>query len=310
MTEKRRGRDIGEAPTQSVDAETVLLKMLGEKAMTLEGRSGNLLAGNSRVKQFYDQMLVTQLLTNELSDKVKVTEAEIDQKLKSDPKLNRERAMSMLLNSKKRQAVDEYYEQVSKKLHTDKLRYNFPKVAQAYLRLKHRPQSPRNMWWIRHSQMDEELTQEEKNTPLVTYDGGRVTLMEWFEALNMIPPNKRPKDLNTVEGVERLLDDAMRMPVLSAEAQRQGLAKDPEFLKQIRGREDRILMSEMRSKLFADLASPTEQEVVEYFNQHRDEFKDPDQLRIDQIWFKDRATAAKAKSELDGGRAFESVKQA
>jgi peptidyl-prolyl cis-trans isomerase C len=309
VLKNRRMRESGDGSTESADAESVLLEMLGEKAMIIEGRRGNLLEGDSRVKRFYDQMLVTRLLTKELSDKVKVTEEEINQKLKSDRKLNREQAASMLLKAKQGQAVDEYYEQVSRRLHVDKLRYNFPKVAQAYLRLKHRPQSPRNVWWIRHSQMDEELTQQEKDTPLTTYDGGRVTLMDWFEALNMIPPNKRPKDLNTAEGVERLLEDAMRMPIFSAEAQRQDLAKDPEFLKQIRGREDKIMMSEIRTKLFADLAAPTEREVAQYFSQHRDEFKSPDQLRINQIWCKDRETAQKAKSGLDQGRDFESVKQ-
>ena len=309
MKETRSERDSDRVAAAFVDAETLLLKMLGEKAMIIEGRKGDLLEQSSTLKEFYEQQMVQLLFSTELSRRVKVTESEIDEKLKSNPKLDRARARSMLQASKRRNAAEQYFDELSEKLHVKKLRYNFPKVAQAHQRLLHRPQSERKVFWIRHSQMEGELTEQEKNTPLVTFDGGQVTLMDWFERLNMIPPLKRPKDLGTVEGVERLLDGALEMPVFVAEARLRGLDKDPNFLKQIAPREERIILGEARRKLFAGISNPTEEEIRDYFNRNRQKFRTADELRIDQIWCENLEAARKVKSELDGGKDFGSVKQ-
>ncbi|HUT28486.1 MAG TPA: hypothetical protein VMX13_01745 [Sedimentisphaerales bacterium] len=309
VRENRGEPDFDRARDSFVDARTVLLKMLGEKAMIIEGRKGNLAEESSTLREFYEQQMVQLLLTRELSEKVNVAESEVDAKVKADPKLDRARARSMLQAAKRRQAVEQFYDELSKKLHVEKLRYNFPKAAQAHQRLLHRPQSERKVFWIQHSQMENELTEEEKNTPLATYDGGQVTLMDWFERLNMITPPKRPKDLGAVEGVERLLDDAIRMPVFVAEARLHGLDKDADLLKQMAPREERMILGEMRRKVFAGLSEPTEEEMLDYFNKNKEKFRTADALKIDQIWCEDLQTAQKVKSELDGGKDFKSVKR-
>jgi peptidyl-prolyl cis-trans isomerase C len=309
MRETRSERDSDRVAAAFVDAETLLLKMLGEKAMIIEGRKGGLLEQSSTLKEFYEEQMVQLLFSMEMSNRVKVTESEIDEKLKSNPKLDRARAKSMLQASKSRDAAEQYFDELSEKLYVKKLRYNFPKVAQAHQRLLHRPQSERKVFWIRHSQMENELTEQEKNTPLVTFDGGQVTLMDWFERLNMIPPLKRPKDLGTVQGVERLLDGAIEMPVFAAEARSRGLDKDENFLKQIAPREERIIFGEVRRKVFAGISNPTEEEIREYFNSNKEKFRTADTLKTDQIWCEDLEAARKVKSELDGGKDFELVKQ-
>jgi hypothetical protein len=307
--ENRGNPDFDKAATKLTEAETVLLTMLGENAMIIEGRQGNLREKSSRLREFYEQQMVQALLQVELADKVKVTEAEIDAKVKSNPKLDRARAKSALQAAKGRQAVGEYFDELSKKRNLRKLRYNFPKAAQIHQRLLYRPQAERKMPWITHAQMDDELTEEEKNIPLATFDGGQVTVRDWFERLNMSSPPKRPKDLGTAEGVERLLDDALRMPVLAAEARSRGLDKDESFLERIAPREERIIFSEVRRKLLADISEPTEEQVRAYFNNNKEKFKTADQLRIDQIWCENLEAAQKAKSELEAGKDFRSVKQ-
>jgi len=310
IKENRGDRDFGSAPEELSDAETVLLKMLGEKAMIIEGREGDLLKDSKRLREFYEKQMVELLLVRELSDKVEVTDAEVDAKLKADPKLKRDRARSMLLWAKRRQAVDKFYDRLCDKLNVEKLRYNFPKVAQAYQRLRYRPQTDRGrVFWIQHSQMENELTQEEKNTPLATYDGGRVTLMDWFETLNMIPPMKRPNDLETVEGVERLLDGTLRMPVLVAEAKLRRLDKDPDLMKQMAPREEQLIYIEVRRILLDGIPEPTEEEMRNYFDKNKDKFRTDDTLRIDQIWCQDLQTAKKVVSELDAGKDFASAKK-
>lgn len=292
-----------------VDPETVLMKMIAEKAMIIEGRKQNLLEDDQSIKRFKEGTLVRLLLQTHLGDKITVTESEIAEKIKTDPKLDRARAEAMLKRSKSRKAIEQFYNEICKKLHVQKLRHNFPKAAQIHQRLLYRPQKPREVGWIRNRQIKEELTAGEKNIALTTYDNGKVTLKDWFETLNQMSPPRRPKDLNTIEGVERLLDRAMKMPIFVAEAKLRGLDKDENFLKQLKEREDRILLSKVRRKALEGLQKPTKEEIADYFNKHKEEFRRPDTLKIEQIWCEDLKTARKVKAELSSGKDFESVRQ-
>ncbi|MHC4573863.1 MAG: hypothetical protein ACYS76_06985 [Planctomycetota bacterium] len=291
------------------DTRTVLMKILGEKAMILEARNQDLLKGDSSFRRFYEGRLVSSLIRTELQDKIRVTDSEIEQRLKTNPKWNHERAKAVIENEKARKLVDQFYEGICRKRHVRKLRGVFPKVVQIHNRLLYRPQEPRRGAWIMNRQIREELTPEEKSMVLATYDDGKITLLNWFEALNEMSPPSRPKDLSTIRGVERLLDRAMRTPIFLAEAKGRGLDKDENFVREVRAREDRMLLARFRSREFKKVKKPTDEEIVDYFNKHKEDFKSPDRLRIDQIWCSDLGTARKVKQQLRAGGDFESVKQ-
>lgn len=300
---------IGDKPA---DVETVLLKMIADKAIIIEGQKGNYLEGDSTFKRFYDEKLATLLLQTYLQDKTSVTDAEIDEKMKSDPRLDRARAEAMLRALKSRGPKEKFYNEILQKRNVQKVRYNFPKAAQIHQRLLYRPRKERKGFWIKGWQIDEELTAEEKGLVLATFDGGKVTLRDWFNTLHLIPPRVRWKDwkdLNTTQGVERLLERAKRMVLLVAEAKSRGLDKDENFLKQVETRGNRLLLNKMRGKLREGVKEPTEEEITNYFNNHREEFRTHDKLKIDQIWCQDLETAKKVKDELSSGRDFGSVKQ-
>jgi uncharacterized protein YneF (UPF0154 family) len=298
-----------EIPNEWVEAEEVLLKMIAEKAMIMEGREKNYLEGDTTFQRFYDERLVSLLLQRHLEGKTGVTDSEVDSKMKSDPKLNEARARAMVEGAKQREAVEDFYKEICERRKVRKVKHNFPKAAQIHQRLLYRPQSPRKGYWITRRQMEEELTTAEKNLVLATYDGGSVTLMDWLGALHQISPPKRPRDLQTIQGVERLLDSAMRLPIFVTEAKARGLDKDEAFVKQIREREDRILYSKVQRKLFEGLAKPTDEEAADYFDKHKKEFRTVDKLKMEQIWCEDLKTAQKVKDELDKGGDFKSVRQ-
>ena len=261
------------APT---DAKTVLTKMLAEKAMMMEGRRQNLLddpAIRSAVKRFRDGNLANLLLQKYLQDKLTVTESDI-----------------------------------YAKFHVQKLSDNFPKAAQIHDRLLLHPKSPRNVEFIRLSQIENDLTPEEKNIVLATYDNGKLTLKDWFEALCDVAPPNRPRNLNTPEGVEQLLNGALRMPLLVAEAKLLGLGKDENFGKQAKAWEDSHLLYKVRADKVRDINEPTNEQIIDYYNKNKEVFIDRT-LKLDQIWCQDLTTARKVKAELDAGEDFQSAKQ-
>jgi len=312
VSELRPDRFGYEGRTKPVDANAVLMRMIAEKAMIMEGRKRNYLedgATRSMLKRFKRERLVRLLLQSQLQGKIIVTKSEIEEKMKAEPKLDRARAEAMLKRSKGRLAVNQLYKELSKKLHVQKMRDNFSKAAEIHERLLRRPKEPRRAWWITNKQVREELTSEEKNIVLATYDNGKVTLEDWFDALCQYSPPSRPKDLGTINGVERLLDNTMMKPVFVAEAKLRGLDRDENFLKQVREQEDRILLGKFRREMFKNLKKPTKEEMADYFNKHKEEFKSPDTLKVAQIWCEDLKTAQQVKKELSAGKDFELVRE-
>jgi len=294
------------------DAEKVLMKMIAEKAMVSEARKQGYLedeALGASIKQFKGKRLVSLLLQKQLEPKLTVTESEIQQKMKADPKLNRARAEAVLKRAKAGMLFEQYYGYICQKFQMRKLSENFLKAAQIHQRLLTQPKKPRKMPFIRIYQINDELTPEEKDIVLATFDNGKITLKDWFDTLCESAPPSRPQDLNTTQGVERLLDRALRMPLLISEARSLGLDNDKNLLQQVRDYEDSRLLSKVRSEKYKELKEPTTDQIFVYYGNNKELFRTDRTLKIDLIWCQDLETARKAKAELDSSEDFESVRQ-
>jgi len=297
---------------EPVNVEKVLLKIIAEKAIVSEARKGDYLKDeslSSLIQRYRDRQLVQLLLQKQLQPRLTVTEPEIQQRMKADPKLTRARAEAMIKNLKARILFSQYYSQIYQKFHAKKLTENFPKAVQIHQRLLTKPKTPRTGGFIRISQTKEELTPEEKNIVLVTFDKGKVTLKDWFDTLCEMAPPSRPKDLGTVKGAEQLLDRTLSKPLLLAEALLLGVDKDKDFLQKVRDDEDSRLLSKVRSDKYKEVKQPTTEEIKIYFGKNREIFRKDKTLKIDLIWCQDLKTARQAKAELDGGKDFEAIKQ-
>ncbi len=300
---------------EPTDANAVLMKIIAEKALAMDARKQNVLVENemirTAVRKFKERKLVGLLMQQQLAGKLPavVSEAEIAEKMKADPKLDRERAKMMVERAKANEIMGQYYAEIYKKSNVKKVNANFIKAAQLHQRLLFQPKAKRDVPFIRNSQMRDELTEEEKNTVLATFEKGQVRVSDWFETLGDMAPPRRPNDLNTPQGVERLLDQALRTPILVAEAVSLGLDKDENIIKQVRDYEDMNLLGDAQQTKYKEAPEPTEEEIRAYFDEHKEEFKEDKKLKIEQIWCADLKTAEKAKAELDESKDFNSVKQ-
>lgn len=294
------------------DAQSVLMKMLAEKAMIIEARAQGYLDREdirTSVKRFKERRLVNLLLQKHVEGKVTVTDAEIKLSIQADPKLDEAQAKALIERTKTNRILDRYYNQIYGKSNVRKLTQNFPIVIQVHDRLLRNPKQPRKASWIQTSQIREELTQTEKDLVLAEYKTGRITLKDWFESLCEIVPPRRPRDLNTPQGVNSLLERALRMPLLVAEAESLGLDKDQEMIKQVRDYEDRRLLSEARGAKNKEVTEPTTDQIIAYFGKNKKAFGTSDSLKIDLIWLADLKTAKLARAALDSGKDFEAVRK-
>jgi len=295
-----------------VDAKTMLTEMVAEKAMIIEARAQGFLENEAikdSIKRFTERRLVSLLLQKHIEGKINVTEDEITRKMQTNPKLDKARAKTLIEGEKTNAIWDQYYKQIYIKSGVKKLSQNFPRVVQIHERLLHRPKEPRKASWIQNSQVREELTPEEKNLVLAQYNAGRITLKDWFDALCDIVPPRRPRNLNTPQGVDQLLERAMRMPLLVSEAKALRLDKDQDLLKQVRDYEDRRLLGEAQTAKRKEIKEPTTEQIITYFSKNKESFGISKGLKIDPIWCHDLKAAKEARAALDGGKDFEEVRK-
>lgn len=301
-----------DAQAEPASVKSTLEKLVAEKAIVIEARKEGGLDDDRTpglVKKFRDKKLVSLLAQTYMEGKVTSSASEIAQKMRADPKLDKVRAKQTVERDKARSLWDRYYLQINKRRDVKKLSENYPKAVQAHHRLLYRPTKGRSVGWIRNSQVKEELSPQEKNTVLATFDGGQVTLENWLVALCDIVPPRRPKNMKDVKVLEKLLTSALQVPLLVVEAESLGLDKNEELLKQVRGYEDMMLLGSARTALYKDAKEPTAEEMTAYYNKNKAQFGTSESVKFDLIWCDDLAKAKKAKAELDEGKDFEQVKQ-
>lgn len=106
--------------------------------------------------------------------------------------------------------------------------------------------------------------------------------MDQFERLRYQSPDRR----------KQLLSEMIQVELLAQEAERRGLDKSPETQERVRI----ILRNEVLKRLRKDVPGPeaiTEAEARKYYEDHRDDFREPERRRAAVISLADQASATK-----------------
>ena len=301
--------------TKPADANSMLLRMLGEKAIIIDARRNGLLAEETihqAVSSYNQKQMVSLWVKDNIQrawDKIAATEDEINRQLKADPKMNRQQAKSAVEAAKTDNLLNTFYIDLCKKFQVKKVPENYAKAAKLYDRLLNHPQKPQKVKFVQNEQIKEELTEDERNIVLATFSQGKITVKDWFETICESSPPSRPDNLNTEKGVEQLLDKALATPIIVLEVQLTGLDKDTGFQKKIRDYADDILLNTVKGKKYAEVKEPNESEIVTFCNNNKDYFITDRILKIDQIWCKDLETAKRVKAEISAGKNFDEAKK-
>ncbi|MEJ2646941.1 MAG: peptidylprolyl isomerase [Sedimentisphaerales bacterium] len=301
--------------TKPMDANSMLLLMLGEKALEMDARKQGMLEDEDvkrAVDTYRQNQIVNLWVRNNVlksQDRISATEDEIDNQLKTNSNLDHAKAKALVENTKANKILDQLYADLYKSSDVKKMTENFAKVIEIHDRLLNHPKQPQTMKFIRNTQISEELSDQERNMVLATFSGGKITLKDWLETLCNYAPPSRPNNLNTKEGVSQLLDRAMMKPLIIAQVKTAGLDKDPAFLKQIRQMEDQTLLNNERNKKYSEVKEPPKEEIEAFYNENKELFRAGRTLRIDQIWCKSLDAAKDVKNQIDTGGSFEEAKK-
>ncbi len=115
------------------------------------------------------------------------------------------------------------------------------------------------------------------------------------------------KALQTPEGQQKALDYLVNIYVLSAEAQKEGLEKDPEVQRYLKFNRNDLLARVFLEKKSKNLPAPTEKEAKDYYDKNRDQFTIPESIFLHHILVKTEKEANDVLARLKKGEKFADV---
>jgi hypothetical protein len=297
-------------PNEQITFESVLLEVLSEKAVILNGIANNVhaepLIKNDVQREVYQRLVLAQL-NKYLSEHLTISDEEVQQKIKDNPELDIDKATSQIRQEKTQTVLYDYYVQLIKDAELKKHTNNIQKAVEIYNRLLKVSATELRVNWIQETQIESDLTDEERNLILLQFKAGEITIEDWLRQVCRLVPIKRPAELNTVEGIENFLGQNIKEPIIAAEAIRNGLDKDPEFLQYIRNYQDRLVLTLEMSKLLEKITEITDEQIQEFYNCHKYMFVTNPNLTVKQIWCDRLEEINQVKKLLDEGGDFDSL---
>lgn len=141
-------------------------------------------------------------------------------------------------------------------------------------------------------------SEAELNEPLVDIDGVVITVGEFQDRINKQSPYIRAR-YTSLERKKEFLDNLIRFEVLAKEAKRRGLDQDPEVVRTMK----QVMIQKLMKVEFDTRVKPedvTEDEMRKFYEEHRDEYNKPEEVRVSAIIVKDKKLADKIAAEARG----------
>ncbi|MFH0764446.1 MAG: peptidyl-prolyl cis-trans isomerase [Candidatus Omnitrophota bacterium] len=131
-----------------------------------------------------------------------------------------------------------------------------------------------------------------------------ITVKDFKARIAKIPPYYR----NIVEkDKKKYLDEVMIQMLCYEEAVREGIGRDKEIQEVINEARKKILIAKLIKDEVEDRMSVSEDEIRNFFETHRDEFKAPELWRASHILVNDEKEASGLADELARGASFEDL---
>ncbi|MEW6328210.1 MAG: peptidyl-prolyl cis-trans isomerase [Thermodesulfobacteriota bacterium] len=128
----------------------------------------------------------------------------------------------------------------------------------------------------------EERAQPDTSPVVAEIGEEKITLNQLDQAIKRLPLPYQER-FKTEEGRKYILDDLVTAALLSREAERLKLDQKPEVKEQLQSIKKRILAAELLRAEMAKEPVPGEKEARQYYESHKEQFTEPEKVRMRQI---------------------------
>jgi parvulin-like peptidyl-prolyl isomerase len=137
---------------------------------------------------------------------------------------------------------------------------------------------------------------EDVSSPVLAKIGDIIITVEEFQAaLNSLPAETKKKYI-TLEGKEQFLEELINQKVLLKEAENRGIPQRKEVIQQIKDVTAQIVIVNLINELKRNVKI-TETEAKNYYEEHVDEFRSIDQVKVSHILIKSTSQDAEAEAK-------------
>lgn len=143
---------------------------------------------------------------------------------------------------------------------------------------------------------------------LAQVDNWKIGLEDFEKRLKSIEPLAKEQgvNINNYDFKRRVLTELVNNALLAGEAKRRGLDKDKDFKIALENFKQNLLAQLLLEKETADIVV-TEAEISEFYNQKKQLFKSPEEIKIREIVLNDKSTANDLYIQLLQGEDFASL---
>jgi peptidyl-prolyl cis-trans isomerase C len=141
------------------------------------------------------------------------------------------------------------------------------------------------------------------DTELAVVDGKAITGADLNERLEAMPPYMR-EQFKSPQGRKRLLDGVIEEEVFYREAKATDLDKQEDYKQEVERIRRNILIKSYFDKVMEERSEPTEEELVQYYEDHPEEFGSNEYAVASHILVATEEEAKKIRRQLDEGADF------
>lgn len=146
-----------------------------------------------------------------------------------------------------------------------------------------------------------------ENKIVAKVNGKEITQQDVLRFLNEIGPQVAMQ-FQSPEGIQRVVDELVNQELLYLDAIENNLDKTEEFKTLEEQTRNTLLKSYALNKLIAD-ESATEDELKEYYNEHKEHYKKPETARASHILVDTEEKSKDIIKEIEEGLSFEEAAQ-
>lgn len=137
-----------------------------------------------------------------------------------------------------------------------------------------------------------------KDKVVAEYKGGKITLKEFNEELNALPPALKSR-YSTPQGKKEFLEQLVQQRLILRKAEEEGISKDPELIRMIEAYKRNLVQNKLMQKITSTSIDLTEEDLRKYYDTHIKEFSFPERYCLRRILIKDKNLGKKILRELN-----------
>ncbi len=141
------------------------------------------------------------------------------------------------------------------------------------------------------------LDRNEKELVLATWDGGQISLLEYFSLARRFPEQNRP-NFDQYDTMATFIFRLKTEEILAIEATRLGLDQEDYFKNKMDKFKEFTMADIMKSDSIPQLPPPTEVDARKYYDEHQVEFTEPMKIHVFEILLSDEVKANELKGKI------------